>query len=95
MREITNGNIQDRLHQGTLDMGLLLEPVDLSKYNYIRLHTKDSWGAPGIQSEMDIPDMKFLPLDPPLELTSILVWKGQVPLSPLVKAFIEYLQEQY
>ncbi|WP_295192939.1 hypothetical protein [Veillonella sp.] len=44
---------------------------------------------------MDIPDMKFLPLDPPLELTSILVWKGQVPLFPLVKAFIEYLQEQY
>ena len=31
-----NSNIQDRLHQGTLDMGLLLEPVDLSKYNYIR-----------------------------------------------------------
>lgn len=74
MREITNGNIQDRLHQGTLDMGLLLEPVDLNKYNYIRSIPRIR-GVPGIQSEMDIPDMKFLPLDP-LELTSILVWKG-------------------
>lgn len=38
-------NIKDRLDQGLLDIGLLLEPVDMHKYEYIRLSTKETWGV--------------------------------------------------
>ena len=37
-------NIKDHLERGLLDFGVLLEPVDISKYDYIRLKGKDRWG---------------------------------------------------
>ena len=36
--------IKDRLDKGLLDVGLLLEPVDTMKYDYIRLSQKETWG---------------------------------------------------
>ncbi|MDO5423395.1 MAG: LysR family transcriptional regulator [Eubacteriales bacterium] len=38
-------NIKERLEKGLLDLGLLLEPVDVSKYEYLRLPVKEEWGA--------------------------------------------------
>ncbi len=37
-------HIKERLDRGLLDFGLLLEPVDLGKYDYIRLKEKERWG---------------------------------------------------
>ena len=37
-------NIKENLDRGLLDFGLLLEPIDISKYDYIRLNTADRWG---------------------------------------------------
>lgn len=37
-------HIKERLEQGLLDFGLLLEPVDVSKYDYIRMKEKETWG---------------------------------------------------
>lgn len=37
-------NIKERLDKGLLDMGLLMEPVDITKYNFIRLKHKERWG---------------------------------------------------
>lgn len=37
-------NIKDRMEQGLLDMGLLLEPVDIGKYEFIRMPLKEEWG---------------------------------------------------
>lgn len=36
--------IKERLEQGLLDIGLLLEPIDLTKYEYIRMNSKEIWG---------------------------------------------------
>lgn len=36
--------IKERLDQGLLDFGLLLEPIDISKYDYIRMKEKERWG---------------------------------------------------
>lgn len=36
--------IKERLDQGLIDVGILLEPVDLEKYDYIRLPQKERWG---------------------------------------------------
>ena len=44
---ITSGNAQDvteKLDQGLLDFGLLVEPVDKSKYEFVELPAKDTWG---------------------------------------------------
>ena len=38
-------HIIDRLDKGLIDFGLLVEPVDLAKYGYIRLPVKDTWGV--------------------------------------------------
>ncbi|HJA93540.1 MAG TPA: LysR family transcriptional regulator [Candidatus Eisenbergiella merdipullorum] len=37
--------IKDRLDKGLLDVGLLLEPVDTSKYDFVRLSQKEIWGV--------------------------------------------------
>ena len=40
----TADNIKDRLEKGLVDVGLLLEPVDTAKYDFIRLSQKETWG---------------------------------------------------
>ena len=37
--------IQDRMDKGLIDVGLLLEPIDTSKYDFIRLSPKETWGV--------------------------------------------------
>jgi len=36
--------IKERLEQGLLDFGLLLEPIDIAKFDYIRMKKKERWG---------------------------------------------------
>ena len=43
-----SGNAEDvteRLDKGLLDFGILIQPTDLSKYEYITLPSKDVWGV--------------------------------------------------
>ncbi len=42
-----SGNAEDvteRLDRGLLDFGILIEPADMKKYDFIKLPTKDRWG---------------------------------------------------
>lgn len=39
-----NNEFKEQLEQGTIDIGLLVEPVDIGKYAYARLENKDEWG---------------------------------------------------
>ena len=41
----TADDIQDRLDKGLLDLGLLAEPVDIGRYEFIRMPKRDRWGA--------------------------------------------------
>lgn len=38
-------HIVERLDKGLIDFGLLVEPFDISKYDFIRLPVKDTWGV--------------------------------------------------
>jgi DNA-binding transcriptional LysR family regulator len=38
-------DVTERLDKGLLDFGILIEPADLSKYNYINIPAKDVWGV--------------------------------------------------
>lgn len=38
-------DVTERLDKGLLDFGVLIEPADLKKYNYLRLPATDTWGV--------------------------------------------------
>ncbi|GGA30471.1 LysR family transcriptional regulator [Psychrobacillus lasiicapitis] len=38
-------DVTEQLDKGLLDFGILIQPADLSKYNYINLPAKDVWGV--------------------------------------------------
>ncbi|MCI8285270.1 MAG: LysR family transcriptional regulator [Firmicutes bacterium] len=38
-------DIKERMEKGILDIGLLMEPVDISKYEFIRMPTREKWGV--------------------------------------------------
>ena len=40
----TVDNVKDRLDKGLVDIGLLLEPIDVTKFDYVRLSQQDTWG---------------------------------------------------
>lgn len=43
-----SGNASDvtyRLDRGLIDFGILIEPADISKYDYVRLPSSDKWGV--------------------------------------------------
>lgn len=39
------GDVAEKLDKGLVDFGILVEPADLSKYDYLRLPQKDIWGV--------------------------------------------------
>jgi DNA-binding transcriptional LysR family regulator len=38
-------DVTERLDKGLIDFGILIQPADLSKYNYINIPAKDVWGV--------------------------------------------------
>ena len=40
----TADHVKERLEHGLLDFGILLEPVDIEKFDYLRLPAKETWG---------------------------------------------------
>ena len=38
-------DVTERLDKGLLDFGVLIQPADISKYNYVNLYEKDIWGV--------------------------------------------------
>lgn len=38
-------DIKEKIDRGLVDIGLLTEPVDISRYNFLRLQRKEQWGA--------------------------------------------------
>lgn len=61
--------IKDQLDKGLLDVGILMEPIEIEKYDFLRLPQKDTWGIlmpaddPLAQKAVITPaDLSFLPL---------------------------------
>ncbi len=69
---IFSGNAEDvieRLDKGILDFGILIQPVDISKYNYVTLPAKDVWGVVmrkdsqlAEKDAVTLPDLQGIPL---------------------------------
>ncbi len=158
-----NDDIRMWLEQGRVDFGLLMEPVDKSNYNYIKMEEKEEWGVlvnensefiekekimPGelvgtqvitisdkvvhqelvnwsgkyakemdwivsynlfsngamlakegigpvicIKRDTKFEGLKYIPLEPKLELTSILVWKEHIVSCELITIFIDFIKK--
>lgn len=55
--------VTERLDRGLLDFSLLVEPADLTKYNYISFPAKDTWGVI-MPKDCPLADKKFIkPID--------------------------------
>lgn len=39
------GNIREQIERGLLDIGLMSEPIDIRKYEFISIPVKEEWGA--------------------------------------------------
>ncbi len=39
------GNIRDSIERGLLDMGLMAEPIDIRKYEFVSMPIREQWGA--------------------------------------------------
>lgn len=157
-----NQNIQEWLEQGVLDLGLMIEPVDVSKYNFVRMQQKEEWGVlvkedsslsqkdiltaedlaeipiittrnPKVDNEISswfgdyakkmevvvtynllyngammvrqgmgvavclklrcqYPGLKFIPMAPKLELSSVLVWREHQAYPNAVNALIRFIK---
>ncbi len=157
-----NEDVQMWLEQGRVDLGLLMEPVDITKYEYIRMKTKEQWGVyvkegsrfadhenikpgelvgtpvitvmgtqvhnelvtwsgdyakgmgnwirynllynaasacrtsgspiVGLKMDCTYRDLKFLPLEPKLELSTVLAWKERQINSKAVDRFISFIK---
>lgn len=163
---IYSGNsddIKERIDKGILDIGLLSEPVDISKYHFIRMNQDEVWGAfvdensifsqkenlspkdligepivisyrESVQNEIinwfgeyanqinvvatgnlpynmaslasnntgifislklncNFDNVKFIPLNPSLNVKTVLVWKKTQQYSRLAKLFIDFIQK--
>lgn len=56
--EICSGNadnISDKIEQGILDMGLMLEPADIRKYDFIPMPCRETWGIL-VREDSDLAD---------------------------------------
>lgn len=69
-------DIKDRLDKGLLDAGLLTEPVDISKYNFIRLKRKERWGVL-VRADSELAEKDSIR---PQDLLDIPVFLAQRPL---------------
>ena len=54
--------VKERLEQGLLDFGLLLEPVDISKFDYIRLPQRENWGLL-VKNDSALAEKKYITKD--------------------------------
>lgn len=72
----TAEHIKDRMDRGLTDVGILLEPINMEKYDYIRLNQKEQWvvvmhpDAPLAKLDRITPnDLKGVPLILPRRLS--------------------------
>ncbi|MBR1912002.1 MAG: LysR family transcriptional regulator [Treponema sp.] len=73
----TADDIKDRVEKGLLDFALLLEPVDISTYEFIRMKTKEKWCAL-VKADSELAQKKELAPNDLKDMTLILPSRGMV-----------------
>ncbi len=87
----TADDIKVRLENGTIDMGLLTEPVEVEKYEYIRIKEKDFWGA-YVRKDSPLAEKQFVSKEDLKDEMLILPTRGKVQ-KELGSWFGEYAEQ--
>lgn len=72
------GNISENIERGLLDIGLMSEPIDISKYDFISMPVKEEWGAL-VKNDSPLAQKEFIT---PKDLNGI----------PIVSAVSEFME---
>lgn len=88
--DLYSGNadsVKERLEQGITDIGLLLEPVDITRYEFIRIPKKEIWGilvrddsplaSKKYVTPKDLADVPLMPARRELVHNELLHWFGE------------------
>lgn len=67
--------IAERLDRGLLDFAIIVQEVDLSKYNYIKVPTNDSWGVI-MRKDSELASKDFIMIDDLIRLPLIVSRQG-------------------
>lgn len=87
----TADEIKERIEKGILDMGLLTEPVDIGKYEFIRMPQKEKWGIL-VRRDSELAAKKCMePKD--LAEVPLLMVKRELVKNELASWFGDYYEE--
>ncbi len=81
-------DIKERMDKGIIDIGLLTEPVDISKYNFMRLNRKERWGIL-VKNDSELAKKEYVT---PKDLVNVplLMTKREIVRNELSNWFGEY-----
>lgn len=81
-------DVKEKIENGTVDVGVLSEPVDISKFNFIRMNKKERWGIL-TRNDSDLAGKEYIE---PKELTGIplIMVKRELVKNELGSWFGEY-----
>lgn len=85
------GNIRDQIERGLLDIGLMSEPIDIRKYEFISMPIKEEWGA-FVREDSPLIDKDFIAPQDLVDLPLILPL-GDFAESHIGKWFGEYISQ--
>ena len=80
--------VKEQMDKGLLDLGLLLEPIDMEKYDFIRMDIKEKWGVL-MPPNTPLAEKEFITASDLAELPLILPRRMQVQ-SELASWFGDY-----
>lgn len=80
-------HITEKLDKGLIDFGLLIEPVDIDKYNHIELPIKDRWGVL-MQKNKPLAQKKAIEAEDLLKLPVIV--SHQTLISKTIRSWLNY-----
>ncbi len=84
-------DIKERIEKGILDIGLLMEPVDIGKYEFIRMPQREKWGIL-VRKDSELAGKKSIN---PWDLTGVplIMVKRELVKNELASWFGDYYEE--
>lgn len=76
------GNIQDNIERGLLDIGLINEPVDIRKYDFVSTSQKEKWGIM-VKKDSELAGKESIRPD------ELIGYPLIIPSGDFIKSFIE------
>ena len=81
-------NIKEQIERGLLDMGLLMEPVDISKYDFVRIPEEEVWGVL-VREDMELAKKEYVVPEDLVDLPLIMS-RREMMQNELMHCFGEY-----